>query len=274
MKTGFFGTSVALLGAGIAESTERLELALVGGDFAGLLGNDGWGEGKGNTGGLGSELLGGRVALLLLASLLGEDNQPLLVRLQSCNVDILALLAQVPAAMVNNDTQPLGLLAPDASLLELGECESTALTDLGVIPHGLGTDSGAEEGERTNAKCGSFGDTGISSAEFAAGLVKPCAYAALPVFPEVIGVEDYERKSSIAWFCSKCSQRTYRCSFRNPWPKSVGGGEIVSILEMHRRQMSWGTSGRSSKHPTRKGIVFDATRCIRRWRSPPSTVAA
>jgi hypothetical protein len=53
----FAGTLVSCVGTGSAESAECLELALLGGDFAGCLGRVCVGEGDGGTSGGGSEVV-------------------------------------------------------------------------------------------------------------------------------------------------------------------------------------------------------------------------
>lgn len=181
---------MALLGLRLAEGLEGIEVALLLGDFPGSLGDDGGWEREGEAGGGGSEVITGGVALLRLASLLGEDDQTVLVGRQALNVDGLSLYAQIPPAMVNDDTESLGLLAPNASLLQLAMCEATAFTDFGVVSHGLCADGGAEELEWLDAQCGRLGDTGSSAAELAPWLVKPCLDAPLPVLAEMIAVED------------------------------------------------------------------------------------
>ena len=96
--------------------------------------------------------------------------------------------------MVNNDTDTPRLLPSNAGLLELQEGESTTLTDFAVVANGLATDSGAEEVEGAHAEGGSLGLAGVASAELASGLVEPGADTALPVLPEVVGVEDCRLK--------------------------------------------------------------------------------
>lgn len=86
------------------------------------------------------------IALLGLASLPGENDQTSLVGPQPFNIDLLALLAQISPSVVNYDTNTSSLLSSNSSLLELSECESTALTDFPVVTDGLGTDGRAEEG--------------------------------------------------------------------------------------------------------------------------------
>lgn len=183
-------TSVALLGLRLAEGPEGAEVAFLLCDFPGCLGDDGGRERESKAGGGGSEVVTSRITLLWLTSLLGEEDQTVLVCRQALNVDGLSLHAQVPPAVVDNDTQALGLFAPDSSFLQFGKCEATALTDFGVVSHGLCADSGAEELERSYTQCGGLGDTGISSAELTSGLVEPCLDTALPVLAEMIAVED------------------------------------------------------------------------------------
>jgi hypothetical protein len=132
----------------------------------------------------------GRVALLGLARLAGEDDQAGLVRLQTLNVDCLALLAQVPAAVVDDNAEPERLLAGDAGLLELPEREAAALADLAVVAYGRRAHSRPQLGERAHAEGRSLSDAGVTAAELAPGLVKPGADVALPVLAEVVAGED------------------------------------------------------------------------------------
>lgn len=130
------------------------------------------------------------VALLGLLGVAGEDDQPRLVRLETLNVERLALLAQVSPPVVDDDADTTRLLLADTSLLELGEGEATALTDFPVVADGLRTDGGAEESEGTNAELSSLLLARVAAAELAARLVEPGADTALPVLAEVVGVED------------------------------------------------------------------------------------
>ena len=132
-----------------------------------------------------------RVALLRLLGVAGEDNQTLLVGNKTLDIESLALRRQVAPPVVDDDTDTAGSLAADTSLLELGEGESTALTDLAVVADSLATDGGAEEGQGTDAELRSLGLAGLTAAELAAGLVEPGADTALPVLAEVVGVEDW-----------------------------------------------------------------------------------
>ena len=132
----------------------------------------------------------GRVALLGLLRVAGEDNETRLVRLQTLNVDGLALLRQVSPPVVDDNADTTRLLLADTSLLELSQGEATALTDLPVVADGLRADSGAEEGEGADTELGSLLLAGLAAAKLAAGLVEPGADTALPVLAEVVGVKD------------------------------------------------------------------------------------
>jgi hypothetical protein len=92
--------------------------------------------------------------------------------------------------VVNNDTNRAGSLAADTGLLELAKGETTAFANLAVVTNGLSTHSGAEEGERADTEAGGLLLAGLATAELASGLVKPCADTELPVFAEVVLVED------------------------------------------------------------------------------------
>lgn len=92
--------------------------------------------------------------------------------------------------MINDDTNPSCFLLSNPSVLELCQCESTAFTDFAVVSHGLATNGGAEESERSNSQSSGFGFSGVTSAELSSWLIEPGADPALPVFPEVVVVED------------------------------------------------------------------------------------
>jgi len=131
-----------------------------------------------------------RISLLGLASLAGENDKAGLVSLQSLDVDLLALLAQISPPVINNNSNTTGLFPSNSSLLEFSMSESTALANFAVVADGLGTDGWAEESEGTNAKGSGLSLARCASAELASRLVEPGADPALPVLPEVVGVED------------------------------------------------------------------------------------
>lgn len=132
----------------------------------------------------------GRVALLGLLEVAGEDNEARLVCLETLNVERLALLAQVPPPVVNDDADTTSLLAADTSLLELGQGEPTTLTNLPVVSHGLAADCGAEEVERAHAQSSGLGLASLAAAELAPRLIEPGAHPLLPVLPEMVVVKD------------------------------------------------------------------------------------
>lgn len=90
------------------------------------------------------------VTLLGLASLTGEDNELGFVCVEALDVELLALLAQIPPPVVNGNADAASLLPADASLLQLSQSKSTTLTELPVVSHGLTTNSGAEGLEGAN----------------------------------------------------------------------------------------------------------------------------
>lgn len=184
------GTGVSLLGTGITKSPVRLELALLGGDLTRLLELNGRGQRNRQSRRLSLELLSGRITLLGFPSLLGVNDQSLLVRLESLHIHSLTLLAQIPPAMVDDDTESTSGFTGDTGFFEFGEGESAALSDFRVVAEGLASDCGAEGLEGTDAEGGCFCDTGCATAEFTAWLVEPGANSALPVLAEVVTVED------------------------------------------------------------------------------------
>ncbi len=92
--------------------------------------------------------------------------------------------------MVDDNADRKGLLPVDPSSLELGESETTALPDLGVVADSLGTDSWAEEGERPDTEGSSLSLAGVATTELASWLIEPCPDPALPVFAEMVRGED------------------------------------------------------------------------------------
>ncbi len=131
-----------------------------------------------------------RIALLGFTSLTGEDNQTGLVRLQTFNIEFLALLTKIPPPVINNNTNTESLLPSNTCLFQFTQCETTSFTDFTVVANGLSTNGGAEEGKGTNTEGGSFSFTSVAAAEFSSWLIKPCADAALPVLVEMVVVED------------------------------------------------------------------------------------
>ena len=115
----------------------------------------------------------GRVTLLGLAGLLGEDDQPAPVFLEPLDVDLLALLGPSVPPVVNDDTQTLGLLPGDTGLLQLGEGEPSAEPDLGVVSLSRGTDSRSEQLEGSDSEGQSLLLTSDTPGVLSAGLVEP-----------------------------------------------------------------------------------------------------
>ena len=131
----------------------------------------------------------GRVALLGLAGLAGEDDEFGLVSLQSLNVQGLALLTQVPPPVVYDNANTTSLLLTNTSLFQFTEGESTPFLKFSIIANCWGANGGSEQSERANTEGGSFSLAGSSSADFCAWLIKPGADPALPVFSEVVCVK-------------------------------------------------------------------------------------
>lgn len=161
-----------------------------------------------------------RVTLLRLLRVAGEDDKLRLVCLEALHVQFLALLAQVPPAVVDYDAYTTCLLLANARLLELGQGESTALADLGVVADGLSTDSRAKQLERTDTERGSLSLAGTAAAELASGLVEPGADAALPVLAEVVVVEDVVMLETHVCAEERDQLALLEFTFKMPYPKS------------------------------------------------------
>jgi hypothetical protein len=86
----------------------------------------------------------GGIALLGLVSLAREDNQALLVGQKPLNIEALSLFAEVPAAVVDDDTDPQSGLGTDTCLLQFGKTEPTTRANLAVVSYSLTTNGGAE----------------------------------------------------------------------------------------------------------------------------------
>lgn len=114
-----------------------------------------------------------RVALLGLAGLLGEHDQPVLVLLQAGDVDLLALLGPGLAAVVDDDAETLGLLPLDASLLDLRKRKAAAEADLGVVAESRASDSRTQQLDGAHTERQGLGLAGDAAAVLAAGLVEP-----------------------------------------------------------------------------------------------------
>lgn len=119
----------------LPQSLVRLELLLLVRDRSGLLGGGRRRQSGESAGDVGSQVLALSIASLGLAGLAGEDNEAGAVVLQTVDVDGLRLLRLVAAAVVNRDTETLGLLPADAGELELGKSEATALWSGSAMPH-------------------------------------------------------------------------------------------------------------------------------------------
>lgn len=166
-------TSVPLVSPNLPQSQESVEVLLLVGDGTGLLGLEGGGESKLSSGGGSLEVLGGRVTLLGLAGLLGEDDQPAPVLLESLDVDLFPLLRPAVPPVVDDDTETLGLLSGNTSLLQLRKGESTTEPDLGVVTDRRGTDGGAEQLKGSDSEVESLLLTGNTPGVLATGLVEP-----------------------------------------------------------------------------------------------------
>lgn len=125
--------NVTGVGAGLAERSVGTKLLLLGGDSAGLLGLVSRGESGERAGDVGGEVLALGVARLGLALDTGEDDEARAVSLETLNVELLALLRLGAAAVVNGNAEAKGLLLADASELELGKGEATALWSISIV---------------------------------------------------------------------------------------------------------------------------------------------
>jgi hypothetical protein len=115
----------------------------------------------------------GRVSLLGLTGLLGEDDQSAPILLQPSDIDLLALLTSCLPPVINDDTQTLGFLSGDTGLLDFGQGESSTEPDLGVVSDRRSSDGGSEELERSDTQGQGLGLSGGSSPVLSSGLVEP-----------------------------------------------------------------------------------------------------
>jgi hypothetical protein len=75
--------------------------------------------------------------------------------------------------VVNDDTETLGLLPGDTSLLQLGESETTTEPDLGVVSDGRGTNGRTEELKRPDSESEGLLLTSNTPGVLSAWLVEP-----------------------------------------------------------------------------------------------------
>jgi hypothetical protein len=106
--------------------------------------------------------------------------------LEAGNIDSLALLRKVAAAVVNNNANATGSLAPNASLLELSKREAAAFAQLAVVPHSWCTYSRTQQRQGASTKGGCLRLTRIAPAKLTAGLVEPSLDTSLPILVEVV----------------------------------------------------------------------------------------
>jgi hypothetical protein len=120
--------------------------------------------------------------------------------------------------VVDDDTNPQSCLGTDIGLLQFGKSETTALTDLGVVPYSLAPNGRAEgfKGAGTENSC--LGTACSSAAELAAWLVEPGAYTTLPILSEVVFVEDclHPEPRNYQTLNEFRPRKTDRCCARNP----------------------------------------------------------
>jgi len=186
----FASTCMPLVGTGVAESPVGFELAFCIGDFAGYFVRNGFGERENGPCCVSIKSVASRIALLGLLGIAGEDDQSLLIHLQSLNINKFPLLTQIPPPMINNNAHPTRFFLPNPSLLKLSKREPTPLTHFPVVSHRLSADCRAEQGERADTEGSGFGFACGAAAELASWLVEPGADAALPVLAEMVRVEN------------------------------------------------------------------------------------
>lgn len=81
--------------------------------------------------------------------------------------------------MVNGDTETLGLLLSDTSLLQLRESETSAQSDLGVVSDGGASDGRSERLQRSDTESESLSLSVLPSSVLSARLVEPGLDSAL-----------------------------------------------------------------------------------------------
>jgi len=144
----------------------------------------------------GLDLLGGRVELLELTALAGEEDQAGLVVLQAGDVGDQGLLGVVGAAVVNRDADggsellgDTGFLRNSKSLspifffmtreyyLQLSQGETTTGTDTAVVLDGRASHNGTQLVHRTGSNGSSLSETSLTTTVLPAGLSQkkvPC----------------------------------------------------------------------------------------------------
>jgi hypothetical protein len=79
------------------------------------------------------------IALLWLARLAGENDEPLLVGFQPLHVDEFPFLAKIPPPVIHHNAYALGLLPVDSCGFEFREGESSTFAQLPVVTDSLAT---------------------------------------------------------------------------------------------------------------------------------------
>ena len=127
----------------------------------------------------------GNHSLLELAVSSGEQNQFVLVLLESGSVSLKGLVVRVYSSVIDGNTNRLGKSGIELGSLELRKGESSAVSDLGVVLSSAGGHEGSQllDGSRENS--GSFGFSLVCSSRFSGRLIEPCSDITIPVLSQV-----------------------------------------------------------------------------------------
>jgi len=182
--------SVSHVGTGFSESVESLASLHLGGDGSKLSGGGSGGDGSVTVGlrAVGG-LLGvnrvGNESLLGLGLSSGEEDQFLLVHVKSINVPCELFLAGVGSAVIDRDSNRAGKCGGELGSLDLGEGETTSVSDLTGVLASLAGHNGAEglSGSGESVLSGSIST--VSASELLGSLVEVSVGSSLPVLTEM-----------------------------------------------------------------------------------------
>jgi len=215
-------------GTEVVESSGFLHLSSDGSELSG----GGEGDDGNVTGVLGSVLHGGGVdgvgdeSLLGGTGTAGEEDQFLLVHVKSIHVPCELLLAGVGSAVIDRDSNRAGKCGGELGSLDLGEGETTSVSDLTGVLASLAGHNGAEGLSGSGESVLSSSISTVSASELLGSLVEVSVGSSLPVLTEmdvgnrvvVLDHCDLYIQSGKA-FLAAVSLRFLRLSFWAAWSK-------------------------------------------------------
>ena len=127
----------------------------------------------------------GQDSLLVLILLAWEENDLILVSLDSSHVLIELLLVGVGTSVVNRDADSSGELGSEASTSHLLKSEASAIALLGLVLESATSDNRSESLERSGEDALGFGLSAVLSSLLLGWLLEPVLDSGHPVLSEV-----------------------------------------------------------------------------------------